>query len=69
MIENKKTGQGLDSLHLVKSSDEGNILNNFVDITPPIDTSIAEVLHPKALENASADSAFTNTETLNAKIH
>ena len=39
LIENKKTRQGLNSLHLVKLSDEGNILNNFVDITPPFDTS------------------------------
>ena len=66
LIENKKTRQGLDSLHLVKSSDEGNILNNFVDITPPFDTSTTEVLqplHPEAVVNASPDPAFTNTET------
>ena len=35
LVENKKTRQGLDSLHLVKLSDTGNIINNFVDITPP----------------------------------
>ena len=29
---NKKTRQILDSLHLNKLSDSGNILNNFVDI-------------------------------------
>ena len=54
LIENKKTRQGLDSLHLVKSSDEGNILNNFVDITPPFDTSTTEVLqplHPEAVRH------------------
>ena len=56
LIENKKTRQGLDSFHFVKLSDAGNILNNFVDITPPFDTSTTEVLqpfHPKAVENAS----------------
>ena len=66
LIENKKTRQGLDSLHLVKSSDEGNILNNFVDITPPFDISTTEVLqplHPEAVVNAPPDPAFTNTET------
>ena len=47
-------------------SDTGNIVNNFVDITPPFDTSTIEVLqtlHPKAVENASPDPTFTNTET------
>ena len=65
-FENKKTRQGLYSLHLVKSSDKGNILNNFVDITPPFDISTMEVsqpLHPEAVENASPDPIFTNTET------
>ena len=64
LIENKKTRQGLDSLHLVKSSGEGNILNNFVDITPPFDTNTTEVLeplHPEAVVYVSPDSAFTNT--------
>ena len=66
LIENKKTREGLDSLHLVELSDEGNILNNFVDITPPFDTSTTEVLQPlhsEAVENASPDPAFTNIET------
>ena len=47
-------------------SDAGNILNNFVDITPPFDTSTTDVLqplHPEAVENKSPDSSFTNTET------
>ena len=44
LIENKKTRQGLDSFHFVKLSDAGNILNNFVDITPPFDTSTTDVL-------------------------
>ena len=65
-FENKKTRQGLDFLHLVKSPDKGNILNNFVDITPAFDTSTTDVLqplHPEAVENASPDPVFTNTET------
>ena len=65
LIENKKTRQGLDSLHLVKLSDEGNILN-FVDITRLFDTGTTDVLqhlHSEAVENASPDPAFTNTET------
>ena len=66
LIENKKTRQGLDSLHLVKLSDEGNILNNFVDITSPFDTSTTDVLqplYPEAVVNASPDPVFTNAET------
>ena len=45
---------------------EGNILFNFVDITLPFDTSTRKVLkplHPEAVENASPNPAFTNTET------
>ena len=66
LIENKKTRQGLGSLRLVKLSDEGNILNDFVDITPLFDTSSTEVLqplHPEAVVNASPDPVFTNAET------
>ena len=44
LIENKKAQQGLDSFHLVNLSDAGNILINFVNITPPLDTSTTEVL-------------------------
>ena len=65
VIENKKTRQGLDSLHLVKLTDAGNILNNFVDIVPPFDTSTMKVLqplHPEAVENVSPDPTFTNTQ-------
>ena len=64
--EKRKTWQGLDSFHLVKLSDAGNILNNFVNITPPDDTSTTEVLQPllpQTVENASPDPTFTNTET------
>ena len=43
LIGNKKTRQGLDSFLLIKLSDAGNSLNNFVNITPPVDTSTAEV--------------------------
>ena len=71
LIENKKTRQGLDSLHLVELSDEGNILNNFVDITPSFDTSTTEVLqllHPEAVENASPD-PFYKYRDINVKIH
>ena len=50
LIENKKTRQGLDSFHLVRLSDTGNTLNNFVNITPPA-------------ENSSRDSRITNTES------
>ena len=50
LIENKKTRQGLDSLHLVELSDEGNILNNFVDIPPPFDTSTTEFCNPYILK-------------------
>ena len=32
LMENKKTRQGLDSFHLVKLPDAGNILKNFVNI-------------------------------------
>ena len=66
LIENKKTRQGRDSFHLVKLSDTEYILYNFVNISPPLDTSTTEVLqplHPQAAENASPDPAFTNTET------
>ena len=66
IIENKKTGQGLDYFHLVQLSDIGNILNNFVNITPPVQTSITKILqpiHPQAVENASPDPRITNTET------
>ena len=66
LIENKKTRQGLDSFHLVKLSDTEYILYNFVNISPPLDTSTTEVLqplHPQAVENALPDPAFTNTET------
>ena len=55
LIENKKTWKGLDSFHLVKLSDTGNILNNLVNIIPPVDTSSTEIfqpLHPKAVENS-----------------
>ena len=58
--------EGLASLHLVKLRDEGNILNNFVDITPSFDISPTEVLqslHHEAVENAPPDPAFTNTDT------
>ena len=47
-------------------SDEGNILNNFVDITSPFDTSTTDVLqplYPEAVVNASPDPVFTNAET------
>ena len=44
LIENKKAQQGLDSFQLVNLSDAGNILINFVNITPPFDTSTTEVL-------------------------
>ena len=50
LIENKKTREGLDSLHLVELSDEGNILNNFVDIPPPFDTSTTEFCNPYILK-------------------
>ena len=66
LIENKKTRQGLDSFNLVKLSDTGNILNNFVNITPPVETSTTEILqplHPQAVENSSPDPTITNTET------
>ena len=66
LIENKKTRQSLDSFHLVKLSDAGNILNNFVNITPPLGTSTTEILqplHPKAVENTLPDAIFTNTDT------
>ena len=62
LIENKKTRQSLNSLHLVKLSDAGNILNNFVDITPST-TNVLQPLHPEAVENESPDPSFTNTET------
>ena len=45
IIENKKTQQGLDYFHLVKLSDTGNILNNFVNITP-VETIIMKILQP-----------------------
>ena len=64
-IENKKTWQGLDSFHLVKLSNAGNILNYSVNIMPPVETSTTEVLqelHPKAVENPSPDPIFTNNE-------
>ena len=50
LIENKKTRQGLDSFHLVKLSDTGNNLNNFVNITPPVETSTTEILQPLHLK-------------------
>ena len=65
LIENKKTRQGLDSFHLVKLSDAGNILNNFVNSTPPLGTSTTDILqplHPKAVENTLPDATFTNTD-------
>ena len=65
LIENKKARQGLNSIHLVKLSDAGNILNNLVNIAPPVDTSTTEVLqplHPQAVENSSLDPAFTDTD-------
>ena len=55
LIENKKIRKGLDSFHLVKFSDKGNILNNFVNITPPVETNPTEILqplHPQAVENS-----------------
>ena len=33
-IENMMAWQGLDSFHLVKLSDTGNVLNNLVNFTP-----------------------------------
>ena len=65
LIENKKTWQGLDSFHLVKLSNAGNILNYSVNIMPPVETSTTEVLqelYPQAVENPSPDPTFTNTE-------
>ena len=65
LIENKKTWQGLDSFQLVKLSNAGNVLNYSVNIIPPVETSTTEVLqelHPEAVENASPDPTFTNTE-------
>ena len=65
LIENKKTRQGLDSFYLVKLSDAGNILNNFVNSTPPLGTSTTDILqplHPKAVENTLPDATFTNTD-------
>ena len=46
LIENKKNRQGLDFFHLVKLSDTGNIFNNFVNITPLVETNTTEVLQP-----------------------
>ena len=66
LIENKETWQGFNSFHLVKLSDAGNILNNYINNTPSVDTSPTEVLqpsHPQAVENASPDPTSTNTET------
>ena len=65
LIENKKTRQSLDSFHLVKLSDAGNILNNFVNSAPPLGTSTTDILqplHPKAVENTLPDATFTNTD-------
>ena len=66
LIENKKTRQGLDSFHLVKLWYTANTLNNFVNITPPVETSTTEILqplHPQAVENSSPDPTITNTKT------
>ena len=54
IIENKKTRQGLNYFHLVKLSDTGNILTNFVTIILPVETSTTKILqplHPQAVEN------------------
>ena len=67
IIENKKTGQSLNYCHLVKLSGTGNILNNFVNIKPPVQTSTTKILQPlhhQAVENSSPDPTITNTETL-----
>ena len=66
LIENKKTRQGLDSFHLVKLLYTANTLNNFVNITPPVETSATEILqpvHPLAVENSLSDPTITITET------
>ena len=46
LIENKNTRQGLDSFSLVKLSDTEYILYNFVNISPPLDTSTTKFCNP-----------------------
>ena len=66
VVENKRTWQGLNYFHLVKLSDTGNILNNFVNITPPVEistTKILQPLHSQAIKNSLLDPTITSTIT------
>ena len=66
LIEHTKTRQDLNSFRLFKLSGTGNILNNFVNIIPPLYTSTTDILqplHPQAVENSSSDPTVTNNET------
>ena len=45
-IENMIARQGLDSFHLVKLSDTGNVLNNLVNITPLLKPALRKFCNP-----------------------